>query len=130
MVVGFNTRFNIKQTEMIAVLFNEFRVFQPEIDGNTVAALFGGRLKSPLVVRNARTLGFIMDRLSQRLMITNIWQTVAEKNRCFISARGKPISRNTLSSAKYCATRFGNFALNKGLIQEYIIELEKYKHQS
>ena len=123
--IGFNSKFTIKQAEMLAELFNSYQVFQPEIDADTIAALFAGRLKSPLIVRNTRTLCYIMDQLSQKLMITNLWQTVAEKLGCFVSTKGNPINRNTLSSAKYCAVKFDTHSLNKHLIEDYISTLKK-----
>lgn len=123
--LGFNSHFTIKQAELLADLFNSFQVFQPAVDADTLASLFACRLKSPLVVRNTRTLCYIMDQLSQKLMITNLWQTTAEKQSCFVSVKGKPISRNTLSSAKYCAVKFDSLSLNKQLIQDYIGTLKK-----
>lgn len=104
--LGFNSRFTIKQTKMLSELFNNFGVFQPAVNPTTLAALFSGKLKKPLVVRNARLLCYIMDCLSQALLITNIWQSVAERTECFVSVKGRPITRNTLSSAKYCAVKF------------------------
>ena len=124
--LGFNCKFTIKQAELLAELFNSFEVFQPETNADTIAALFACRLKNPLVVRNARILCYIMDQLSQKLMITNLWQTEAEKQGCFVSVKGKPISRHTLSSAKYCAVKFDTLSLNKHLIEDYISTLKKF----
>lgn len=98
--LGFNSRFTIKQTKMLSELFNNFGVFQPAVNPTTLAALFSGKLKKPLVVRNARLLCYIMDCLSQALLITNIWQSVAERTECFESDQGEPTSRNTLSECE------------------------------
>ena len=81
--------------------------------------LFACRLKVPLVVRNARLLGFIMNELSEQLLITPIWQTVADQNKCFVSVKGKLINRHTLSNAKYCAIKFDTVQ-NRSIIQAYI----------
>lgn len=94
---------NCKQLTALTELFNGQRVFQPEVDTNTIATLFACKLKEPLIVCNARTLCYIFYILSKERLITPIWQAVAAKNKCFVSLNGKPISRNTLSSAKYCA---------------------------
>ena len=51
---------NHKQLTALTELFNGQRVFQPEVDTNTVAALFMCRLKEPLVVCNTRTLCYIL----------------------------------------------------------------------
>ena len=117
--LGFNSRFTIKQTKMLSELIHNFGVFQPEIDATTTAALFSGKLKKPLVVRNPRLLCYIMDCLSQALLITNIWQSVADRTECFVSVKGKPITRNTLSSAKYCAVKFDTIP-EKATIRQYI----------
>lgn len=124
--LGFNSRFTIKQTKMLSELFNSFKVFQPEIDAKTTAALFSGKLKKPLVVRNARLLCYIMDCLSQALLISNIWQSVAERTECFMSVKGRPITRNTLSSAKYCAVKFDTIP-EKAAIRQYIDILKGLK---
>ena len=89
-------------------LFNGQRVFQPEVDTNTVAALFMCRLKEPLVVCNTRTLCYIFHIL------------------CFVSLNGKPISRNTLSSAKYCAVN-SDSPYRAYLIKSYIGILKNTK---
>ena len=116
---GFSMSLNGKQRNALAELFNEFRIFQPEVDAMAVADLFYCRLQKPLIVRNARLLCYIMDYMSQQLMIANIWQTIAEENRCFVSVKGKPITRNILSSAKYCAVKFDTIQ-NKDIIRQYI----------
>lgn len=117
--LGFNSRFTIKQTKMLSELFNNFKVFQPAVNPTTLADLFSGKLKKPLVVRNARLLCYIMDCLSQALLISNIWQSVADRTGCFVSVKGKPITRNTLSSAKYCAVKFDTIP-EKATIRQYI----------
>ncbi len=109
---------NHKQLTALTELFNGQRVFQPEVDTNTVAALFACRLKEPLVVRNARRLCFIFNSMSKELLITPIWQAVAEQTKCFVSVKGKPISRNTLSSANYCAAN--SDIIDGWTIDEYI----------
>ncbi len=124
--LGFNSRFTIKQTKMLSELFNNFGVFQPEIDAKTTTTLFSGKLKKPLVVRNARLLCYIMDCLSQALLITNIWQSVADRTECFVSVKGKVITRNTLSSAKYCAVKFDTIP-EKATIRQYIDILKGLK---
>jgi len=117
--LGFNSRFTIKQTKMLSELFNNFKVFQPAVNPTTLADLFSGKLKKPLVVRNARLLCYIMDCLSQALLISNIWQSVADRTGCFVSVKGKAITRNTLSSAKYCAVKFDTIP-EKATIRQYI----------
>ena len=102
----------------MAELFNHQCVFLPEVDADTLAALFACRLKSPLVVRNARTLCYIFNSMSKELLITPIWQAVAEQTKCFISLKGKPISRNTLSSANYCAAN--SDIIDGWTIEEYV----------
>lgn len=124
--LGFNSQFTIKQTKMLSELFNNFGVFQPAVNPTTLAALFSGKLKKPLVVRNARLLCYIMDCLSQALLITNIWQSVADRIGCFVSVKGKPITRNTLSSAKYCAVKFDTIP-EKATIRQYIDILKGLK---
>ena len=119
MSLNFNASFNSKQYQSLAELFNSFRVFLPEVDAKTIADLFACRLKAPLVVRNARLLGFIMNELSEQLLITPIWQTVADQNKCFVSVKGKLINRHTLSNAKYCAIKFDTVQ-NRSIIQAYI----------
>lgn len=109
---------NHKQLTALTELFNGQRVFQPEVDTNTVAALFACKLKEPLVVRNARRLCFIFNSMSKELLITPIWQAVAEQTKCFVSVKGKPISRNTLSSANYCAAN--SDIIDGWTIDEYI----------
>ena len=126
MVAGFNSRFTPKQVTALAELFNRFEVFQPQIDDNTVAALFACRLKEPLVVCNARILCYIFHCLSKEFLISPIWQAVAAQGKCFISLRGKPISRNTLSSAKYCAVKFDTIRADF-VIKDYIHILKNTK---
>ena len=123
---AFNSCLSCKQLTALAELFNSFGVFQPAVNSTTLAALFSGKLKKPLVVRNARLLCYMMDSLSQALLITNIWQAVAARNKCFISAKGKPITRNTLSSAKYCAVKFDTIP-EKATIRQYIDILKGIK---
>ena len=106
MNINFLASLNNKQLTALTELFNGQHVFQPEVDTNTVAALFMCRLKEPLVVCNARTLCYIFHILSEERLITPIWQAVAAKNKCFASLNGKPISRNTLSSAKVLRNQF------------------------
>ena len=118
MAAGFNSRFSPKQLKALAELFNDQRVFQPEVDADILAALFACRLKEPLVVRNARRLCFIFHSMSKELLITPIWQAVAEQTKCFVSVKGKPISRNTLSSANYCAAN--SDIIDGWTIDEYI----------
>ena len=65
---------NHKQLTALTELFNGQRVFQPEVDTNTVAALFMCRLKEPLVVCNTRTLCYIFHILGEEQLITPIWQ--------------------------------------------------------
>ena len=67
MNLGFSSKFTQKQITALAELFNNSRVFQPEVDAKTMADLFSCRLKAPLIVRNARLLGFIMNELSEQL---------------------------------------------------------------
>lgn len=124
--LGFNSQFTIKQTKMLSELFNNFGVFQPAVNPTTLAALFSGKLKKPLVVRNARLLCYIMDCLSQALLISNIWQSVADRTECFVSVKGRPITRNTLSSAKYCAVKFDTIP-EKTTIRQYIDILKGLK---
>lgn len=119
MNLGFSSRFTQKQITALVELFNNSRVFQPEVDAKTMTDLFACRLKVPLVVRNARLLGFIMNELSEQLLITPIWQTVADQNKCFVSVKGKLINRHTLSNAKYCAIKFDTVQ-NRSIIQAYI----------
>lgn len=126
MDTGFFATFSDKQLTALSDLFNSFKVFQPEIDAKTTAALFSGKLKKPLVVRNARLLCYIMDCLSQALLISNIWQSVAERTECFMSVKGRPITRNTLSSAKYCAVKFDTIP-EKAAIRQYIDILKGLK---
>ena len=126
MNLGFSSKFTQKQITALAELFNNSRVFQPEVDAKTMADLFSCRLKAPLIVRNARLLGFIMNDLSEQLLITSIWQTVADQNKCFVSIKGNPITRNTLSSAKYCAIKFDTVQ-NRSIIQAYIQILKNVK---
>ena len=123
---SFHTSFSPKQKTALAELFNNSRVFQPEVDAKTMADLFSCRLKAPLIVRNARLLGFIMNELSEQLLVTSIWQTVADQNKCFVSIKGNPITRNTLSSAKYCAIKFDTVQ-NRSIIQAYIQILKNVK---
>lgn len=115
---GFNSSLNPRQLKALAELFNHQCVFLPEVDADTLAALFACRLKSPLVVRNARTLCYIFNSMSKELLITPIWQAVAEQTKCFISLKGKPISRNTLSSANYCAAN--SDIIDGWTIEEYV----------
>lgn len=124
--IAFNASFNTKQKNALAELFNNFRVFQPGVDADTVGALFACKLAEPLTVRNARLLCFIMDCLSQQLLITSIWQTVAQQSHCFVSVKGRPLTRNTLSSAKYCAIRFGTIE-DAPIIRAYIDILKSAK---
>lgn len=126
MNLGFSSKFTQKQITALAELFNNSRVFQPEVDAKTMTDLFSCRLKAPLIVRNARLLGFIMNELSEQLLITSIWQTVADQNKCFVSIKGNPITRNTLSSAKYCAVKFDTVQ-NRSIIQAYIQILKNVK---
>lgn len=122
----FLATFNQKQLVALTELFNNFGVFQPAVNPDTLTALFAGKLKKPLVVRNARLLCFIMDCLSGQLLITNIWQSVADHAECFVSVKGKPITRNTLSSAKYCAVKFDTIP-EKDTIRQYIDILKTLK---
>ena len=122
----FYTSFSYKQITALTELFNDQRVFQPEVDTNTVAALFMCRLKEPLVVCNARTLCYIFHILSEERLITPIWQAVAAKNKCFVSLNGKPINRNTLSSATYCVVTSGS-PFRTYLIKNYIGILKNTK---
>ena len=124
--MNFQSHFSLKQFQALAELFNNSRVFQPEVDAKTMADLFSCRLKDPLIVRNARLLGFIMNELSEQLLVTSIWQTVADQNKCFVSIKGNPITRNTLSSAKYCAVKFDTVQ-NRSIIQAYIQILKNVK---
>ena len=117
--MNFQSHFSLKQFQALAELFNNSRVFQPEVDAKTMTDLFACRLKVPLVVRNARLLGFIMNELSEQLLITPIWQTVADQNKCFVSVKGRLINRHTLSNAKYCAIKFDTVQ-NRSIIQAYI----------
>lgn len=119
----FMASFNGRQLTALTELFNNFHVFLPEIDENTVIALFACKLKTPLVVRNARTLCFIFHTLSEELQISPYWQAVAEKHVCFVSLKGKPISRNTLSSATYCAVTMGT--VNTSSLITYYIRILK-----
>ena len=118
MAAGFNSRFTPKQLTALAELFNHQCVFLPEVDADTLAALFACRLKAPLVVRNARPLCYIFNSMSKELLVTPIWQAVAEQTKCFISLKGKPICRNTLSSANYCAAN--SDIIDGWTIEEYI----------
>ena len=124
--MNFQSHFSLKQFQALAELFNNSRVFQPEVEAKTMADLFSCRLKAPLIVRNARLLGFIMNELSEQLLATSIWQTVADQNKCFVSIKGNPITRNTLSSAKYCAVKFDTVQ-NRSIIQAYIQILKNVK---
>ena len=127
MNINFLASLNNKQLTALTELFNGQHVFQPEVDTNTVAALFMCRLKEPLVVCNARTLCYIFHILSEERLITPIWQAVAAKNKCFASLNGKPISRNTLSSAKYCAIN-SDSPYRAYLIKSYIGILKHTKY--
>ena len=122
----FYTSFSYKQITALTELFNDQRVFQPEVDTNTVAALFMCRLKEPLIVCNARTLCYIFHILGEERLITPIWQAVAAKHKCFVSLNGKLISRNTLSSAKYCAVN-SDSPYRAYLIKSYIGILKNTK---
>ena len=124
--IKFCSHFNNKQLTALTELFNDQHVFQPEVDTNTVAALFMCRLKEPLVVCNARTLCYIFHILGEERLIIPIWQAVAAKHKCFVSLNGKPISRNTLSSAKYCAVNSGS-PYRAYLIKSYIGILKNTK---
>lgn len=124
--MNFQSHFSLKQFQALAELFNNSRVFQPEVEAKTMADLFSCRLKAPLIVRNARLLGFIMNELSEQLLVTSIWQTVADQNKCFVSIKGNPITCNTLSSAKYCAVKFDTVQ-NRSIIQAYIQILKNVK---
>ena len=124
--MNFQSHFSLKQFQALAELFNNSRVFQPEVEAKTMADLFSCRLKAPLIVRNARLLGFIMNELSEQLLVTSIWQTVADQNKCFVSIKGNPITRNALSSAKYCAVKFDTVQ-NRSIIQAYIQILKNVK---
>ena len=124
--MNFQSHFSLKQFQALAELFNNSRVFQPEVEAKTMADLFSCRLKAPLIVRNARLLGFIMNELSEQLLVTSIWQTVADQNKCFVSIKGNPITRNTLSSAKYSAVKFDTVQ-NRSIIQAYIQILKNVK---
>ncbi|MCD7963659.1 MAG: hypothetical protein LUF90_08995 [Rikenellaceae bacterium] len=104
----YGSRFNNKQLKHLVYLFNEEMIFQPAVDEKAVNGLFSCKLTQPLMVRDVRKLCYIMDQLRQKGMITPMWQAVSEKQNCFMSLRGKPISRNTLSSAKYCAINEDN----------------------
>ena len=126
MNINFLASLNNKQLTALTELFNGQHVFQPEVDTNTVAALFMCRLKEPLVVCNARTLCYIFHILSEERLITPIWQAVAAKNKCFASLNGKPISRHTLSSAKYCAIN-SDSPYRAYLIKSYIGILKNTK---
>ncbi|WP_276759555.1 hypothetical protein [Alistipes sp.] len=126
MIAAFHSTLDKKQLTALTELFNGQRVFQPEVDTNTVTALFMCRLKEPLVVCNARTLCYIFHILSEERLITPIWQAVAAKNKCFVSLNGKPISRNTLSSAKYCAIN-SDSPYRAYLIKSYIGILKNTK---
>lgn len=119
----FMASFNGRQLTALTELFNNFHVFMPEVEENTVIALLACKLKTPLVLRNARTLCFIFHTLSEELLISPYWQAVAEKHACFVSLKGKPISRNTLSSATYCAVTMG--AVNTSSIITYYIRILK-----
>ena len=126
MNINFLASLNNKQLTALTELFNGQHVFQPEVDTNTVAALFMCRLKEPLVVCNARTLCYIFHILSEERLITPIWQAVAAKNKCFASLTGKPISLNPLSSAKYCAIN-SDSPYRAYLIKSYIGILKNTK---
>lgn len=119
-------KFSTKQILALTELFNNFGIFQPAVKPTTLVALFSGKLKKPLVVRNARLLCYIMDCLSQALLISNIWQSVADRTECFVSVKGKAITRNTLSSAKYCAVKFDTIP-EKATIRQYIDILKGLK---
>lgn len=64
--------------------------------------------------------------MSKEFLITPIWQAVAAHTKCFMSLKGKPISRNTLSSAKYCAVNFGTIRADF-IIKDYISILKNTK---
>lgn len=84
------------------------------------------RLKEPMIVCNARTLCYIFHILGEERLITPIWQAVAAKHKCFVSLNGKLISRNTLSSAKYCAVN-SDSPYRAYLIKSYIGILKNTK---
>ena len=65
--MNFQSHFSLKQFQALAELFNNSRVFQPEVEAKTMADLFSCRLKAPLIVRNAWMLGLIMNALSEQL---------------------------------------------------------------
>lgn len=121
----FMASFNGKQLTALTELFNDFRIFIPEVVEQTVIALFSCKLKAPLTVHNTRTLCYIFHCMSLEFLITPIWQAVAEQHACFVSLKGKSISRNTLSSAKYCAVK--SEIIDSWTIEEYISRLKRLK---
>ena len=50
MDTGFFATFSDKQQTALSDLFNNFGVFQPAVTPTTLASLFSGKLKKPLVV--------------------------------------------------------------------------------
>lgn len=99
----FGAEFNEKQIDALILLFNDEHVFLPSMDKNKIIALFSCKHRAPFLVKDVRKMCYIMDALREQNLITPEWQAVSDKYQCFLSVRGKLMTRNMLSSAKYRA---------------------------
>ncbi len=102
--LSFECTLNNNQINEIAQLIASINLFKDTPDIQTLKSLFAGELETPLYVNNNQNLAVLFNGL-QPVYITRNWQSIIEKNKCFIGKKGKYLDAKNLSASLTNANR-------------------------
>ena len=87
------------QLDILAVGCNAVSLFTRDIEAFEIREILTCSHSEPLQVNVNKHLAVLFDKLREHNLICKTWMSVAERNNCFVSKHGKPITSKDLSAA-------------------------------
>jgi hypothetical protein len=99
MLDSFEATLSDAQMERLLRCCNEVPLFSREIERFELDTLLACEHNEPLPLSVNKYIALLFDLLRQKKLVCATWMRVAERQHCFVSKQGKPITSKDLSSA-------------------------------
>jgi len=99
MLDSFESALTGEQMDILVECCNDIKIFTRDIESYEMKDILSCSHKNPLPVNINKHLAVLFDRLRGHKLICSTWMSVAEKYKCFVSRKGKPIVSKDLSAA-------------------------------
>ena len=99
MLDSFESVLTGEQTDILIRCCNDIQMFTRDIDSYEMQNILSCSHREPLQVNVNKHLAVLFNKLREHKLICKTWMSVAEKQKCFISKKEKPILSKDLSAA-------------------------------